>query len=217
MASDFLIKISNLAKFHGHKLIFKNINFCIAPGMSALLTGANGAGKSTLLRIIAGLSSPSAGEVEKKDTLSMAYIGHATFLYPGLTAEENLAFWAKANKINYKNKDIITLLERLDLPADEPAAAFSRGMAQRLNFGRALMLEPDFFLLDEPFTGMDLQSRRNMRRELAQKLAAGAAMLMVSHNLDEDSFLTSQVFALKNGALDFFKYSANRDFQTGGL
>lgn len=93
-----MLELKRVAKLYGVKVIFKDVSCAFAPGSVSLLVGGNGAGKSTLMRIMAGLSRPSAGTVRcAADDVRLGYLGHATFLYPGLTALENLAFWREAH------------------------------------------------------------------------------------------------------------------------
>ena len=88
------IELRKVAKTFGAKLILRDATCRFDAGTVSLITGENGAGKSTLLRIIAGLTAPTAGSVRiAPDETRIGYLGHSTFLYPALTALENLAFW----------------------------------------------------------------------------------------------------------------------------
>ena len=87
-----MLELVRVAKVYGVKVVFKDVSCALAAGSVSLLVGGNGAGKSTLMRIMAGLSRPSAGAANVTDQARVGYLGHATFLYPGLTAVENLAF-----------------------------------------------------------------------------------------------------------------------------
>lgn len=196
-----LIAITGLSKFQGDRIILRNLNFEGRGGSLVLLQGANGAGKSTLLRIMAGLTRPTAGKVERAENL--AYIGHPTFLYPGLTAIQNLAFQAKINNLALSEQDLLGILKKAGLAAYayEPVRVFSRGMAQRLNFCRALMPEPELMLLDEPFTGMDAPSQAAMRSELERRRDAGACIILVSHTPQADAPLATEMLTLARGSL----------------
>lgn len=203
MPDEHLLSLESVAKIYGHKLIFKNVSLKFHAGDAALLTGDNGTGKSTLLKVIAGLTAPSAGKISKKDNLRLAYLGHATFLYPGLTALENLSFWAKASGINASSDNLLAALEKVGLlnSAHEQAGIFSRGMAQRLNFARVMMSQPELFLLDEPFTGMDSQSRQLVLQAVQNHRDAGAAILMISHEPERDKILCAKILTLSGHTL----------------
>ena len=106
-----MLQLVRVAKTYGVKVIFKDVSCAFAPGSVSLLVGGNGAGKSTLMRVMAGLSRPSAGEARLAEHVRVGYLGHATFLYPGLTALENLAFWRDACGLAFSRKDLMAALE----------------------------------------------------------------------------------------------------------
>lgn len=201
--SEALISVSNLGKTRGERAILRNLDFVCQSGELSLVLGPNGAGKSTFLRILAGLANASAGEITRKEGLRMSYIGHATFLYPSLNAVDNLLFQAKINGLCIKEREIVEILKKAGLAAQayEPVRVFSRGMAQRLNFCRALMTNPELLLLDEPFTGMDQQSQKSMRMELARLRDNGAGIILVSHAPEVDSAIADKVLSLSKGRL----------------
>lgn len=179
-----LASLENIGKLYGDRLVLKNVNLQLGRRSLYLLTGRNGSGKSTLLKIIAGLARPDSGSIKKMDSLNTAYLGHDTFIYPALTAFQNLRFWARAYRIKADDAALMEVLRRVRLEkrAHDQARTFSRGMAQRLNFGRALMQGADLYLLDEPFTGMDTASRELLSAELARLRENGAGILMVTHS-----------------------------------
>lgn len=203
MAAESLISARNVSRFYGEKLVFRNLDIDAMPGRLYLILGANGAGKSTLLRLLAGLLRPDAGEITRRANLKIAYLGHHTFLYPSLTAIQNLHFWAKSHRLALGKSDLLAILERagLEAQAHEQTRSFSRGMAQRLNFARCLMLDPELMLLDEPFTGMDAQSRLTLRQELARRRDSGASILLVSHSPDTDSVIADAVLTVEKHRL----------------
>lgn len=204
--------LERVGKRYGAATVLRNVEGVLARGTVTLVTGGNGAGKSTLLKIMAGLSQPSSGRVllrpESGASASgprLGYVGHATFLYPELTALENLAFWRTAHQLRLNRDALLALLERVGLAehAHERARVFSRGMAQRLNLARVLMLAPDILLLDEPATGLDAPSRDLLRREIAAARERGACVALVSHDLAGDASLADRVLALTRGAVTY--------------
>ncbi len=182
-----LLALHKVSKLFAQRCILKDVNVRIESGTVTLLTGANGAGKTTLMRIMAGLSKPSFGKVEHGvDERELGYLGHATFVYPALTAQENLQFWANMYGLEEKEETSIrTVLERVELLpfAGEKAGVFSRGMAQRLNLARLLMLKPKLWLLDEPSTGLDVRSSALLRQEVLQAKDGGAGIVWISHDV----------------------------------
>lgn len=207
-----LLKLDNVAKFYGSRLIFKGISLELARGCTILLVGPNGAGKSTLLKIMAGLLRPAAGKVEYglKDNEQIGYLGHQTFIYPALSAVENLMFWNRLYSLGKSAAEIKTLLERVELAqfAEERAGAFSRGMAQRLNLARILLISPTLLLLDEPSTGLDTRSRALLDKEIQAAGANGAGIVWISHSLEEDLPKADSVAILADSRLAFLGNAA---------
>lgn len=200
-----MLELVRVAKVYGVKVIFKDVSCALAAGSVSLLVGGNGAGKSTLMRIMAGLSRPSAGAATVADQARVGYLGHATFLYPGLTAVENLTFWRDAYALKLTRDDLMAGLARVGLEAHahERAGVFSRGMAQRLNLARVLMQAPDVLLLDEPGTGLDAASLALLRREITAARQRGACVVLISHDLAGDAPLADRLLALERRKLAY--------------
>ena len=107
-----MLKLTGVGKLFGSRVVLRNVSLETQPGTVSLLVGANGAGKTTLLKIMAGLARPSAGTVERHcDPGELGYLGHATFIYPGLSALENLAFWSRLHGLGAERSRLIALLE----------------------------------------------------------------------------------------------------------
>ncbi len=199
-----LLEIQNVTKFFGNRCIFKNISFNVCEGSLSLLMGANGAGKSTLLSIMAGLAKPTAGKLTLHvEDGELGYLGHSTFLYAGLTALENLRFWGELYGTKVEATNLKDILERVDLApfAHEKAGVFSRGMAQRLNLARILLLQPRLWLLDEPCTGLDVQSANLLRSEVTNAAANGAGIVWISHDIVADAPLAQRLLRIEKGKL----------------
>ncbi len=202
-----MLECVKAAKLYGRKLVFKGVSFSLAAGEVMLLAGPNGAGKSTLLRLAAGLERPTSGSVScTAEPGAIGYIGHATFLYPQLSALENLAFWSRYSGKRTAEATLMQALERMNLAhvARERAGSFSRGMAQRLSLARVFLLEPRLVLLDEPGTGLDVQSRAILAREIQDLKRRGAAVLWVSHHLEQDLDLVDKVLTIENNRMAFY-------------
>lgn len=200
-----LLRLSQIGKLYGNRLVLKNVSLTISSGSVVLLVGPNGAGKTTLLKIMAGLTSLSAGVRECFCKAGeIGYLGHATFLYPGLSALENLTFWGKMHKRETGRAHLIRILEQVELNhvAEEYAGTFSRGMAQRLNLARILLLEPRLLLLDEPGTGMDNRSLTFLFQTIRSARAQGSGIVWISHDILRDQEYADQIVALKNHTID---------------
>ncbi|MEG2140332.1 MAG: ABC transporter ATP-binding protein [Bilophila sp.] len=191
--------LTRVGKVFGSRAVLQNISLEVHPGTVSLLIGSNGAGKTTLLKIMAGLMRPDAGSVERTCADGkLGYLGHATFIYPGLSAFENLAFWDKAHGQASGKARILAVLERVELTrfAEERAGTFSRGMAQRLNLARILLQQPRLLLLDEPGTGLDVRSLSLLHREIALARTDGVAVVWITHDAASDALCADRIIAL---------------------
>ncbi len=199
------LELKKVSKFFAERCILKEVSFNIESESITLLSGANGAGKTTLMRIMAGLSSPSFGEVIRHVTESkLGYLGHATFIYPALTARENLHFWADIYGLSAEDcAQIPTVLQRVELSpfAEEKAGIFSRGMAQRLNLARMLLLKPKLWLLDEPSTGLDVRSNELLLAEILRAKEDGAGIVWISHDIEAHKHFADNILRVEKSRL----------------
>ncbi|HXY69019.1 MAG TPA: heme ABC exporter ATP-binding protein CcmA [Gemmatimonadales bacterium] len=199
------LEVAGLAKRFGHVRALRGVDFTLRGGDALAVFGPNGAGKTTLLRLVAGLLRPDAGrvriagdEVGRGDAAHRRRVGlisHHSLLYDGLTAAENLLFYARL----YALADPRAAARRalagvaLEARADDPVGTFSRGMVQRLAIARALLHDPDVLLLDEPFSGLDQRAAATLRALLERLRAERRTMVLVTHNLDEGLELATHV------------------------
>ncbi len=180
-----MIRGENLCKFYGDRLVFRDTFFEIRKGEICFVLGPNGCGKSTLLRIIAGLASPTKGKIEMDvGKEEIGYIGHRPYLYRGLTAVENLDFWNRLYRRQLDQHELMDFLSITGLApfAHERVSRFSRGMVQRLNLARLMVLDPEIYLLDEPSSGLDESSRRFLCNFIGEKRIQGKTILWVTHD-----------------------------------
>ena len=201
-----LIKLAGIGKLFGARAVLKNVSLEVFPGTVTLLVGANGAGKTTLLRIMAGLARPTVGTVERFcEDGELGYLGHATFIYPGLTALENLAFWSGMHGNQTDKATLSEALARVELApfAEERAGTFSRGMAQRLNLARILLQSPPLLLLDEPGTGLDVRSLAILHREIAASRDRGAGIVWITHDVAGDAKRADRIIAIENRTIGY--------------
>lgn len=202
-----LLKLDKVAKMYGNRLIIKDVSCTIESGTITLLAGPNGAGKSTLLKIMAGLSEPTAGNVKLTvENDKIGYVGHQTFIYPDLSAIENLSFWSSLHGQKTDEKTLLNALDRVELKrfAFERAGCFSRGMAQRLNLARVFLLQPSLILLDEPGTGLDVRSMSILHNEIAAAKERGAGLVWISHSVAADLVRADNVLAIRDKQVEYF-------------
>ena len=161
------VAAQGVTKRFGRSAALRGIDIEASPGERLAVFGPNGSGKTTLLRILAGLSSPTNGEVRigglthakgaRRLRGRIGVVAHHTYLYDDLTAEENLVFYARMFGLAEPERAAAEALERAGLfeRRRDRVRAFSRGMQQRAALARATLHDPDVLLLDEPDTGLD--------------------------------------------------------------
>ena len=205
------ITFTEVSRHFGRRRVLNKINFQCRAREIVALVGANGAGKSTLLGIAATLLAPSSGRVQYGDAVPVSsadlrarigVLGHDLFIYPELSASENLAFFARAYGVRDVGRVVQSALQRAGLDErDDPAGRFSRGMRQRLALERALLHEPRLVLLDEPFTGLDDASTAALRGRLSDLREAGCIVLVATHDLETIDGVADRAVLLRGGRL----------------
>ncbi|WP_300673619.1 ATP-binding cassette domain-containing protein [Desulfoluna sp.] len=168
--------------------VLRNLNLTIPEGQRMAVTGPSGAGKSTILKLIAGLVIPTSGLVIRH-TCRTGYVFQEPRLLPWNTALENvtLPLIARGEKRLNARKTGITCLADMGLSGFEHSYPdqLSGGMKQRVSIARALAIEPDLLLLDEPFTGLDPALRESICQHLEQALSKKVATVIhVTHDVD---------------------------------
>ncbi|MGH7814286.1 MAG: heme ABC exporter ATP-binding protein CcmA [Candidatus Binataceae bacterium] len=208
-----VLETHRLGVIFGQTPVLREIDFELMPGRGAFVIGANGAGKSTLLRVIAGLTTPTSGAalVFGQDTrrLTARYrrrigmLAHESFLYPNLTARENLEFYASLYGLPDPPASAEAWLDRAGLApfAGVRVRAFSRGMEQRLAAARAMIADPLLLLLDEPFAALDYEGAGAMAGLIRAALERGASVIAAMHGVPPIEGVAFEVFELSRGRL----------------
>jgi heme exporter protein A len=179
-----VIRAAGVGKRYGAKRVFDRLDFELERGGFLVVTGPNGSGKTTLLRLVAGLAAPTAGELEVAvDRAQLGFVGHEPLVYRELTALENLDLYGRLYRVPERRERIGMLLERFGLwdARAQRTASFSRGMLQRLALCRAFLHEPELYVLDEPFTGLDDEGAELLDHELAERRPRGT-FLVATHD-----------------------------------
>ncbi|MBP0019153.1 MAG: ATP-binding cassette domain-containing protein [Cyanobacteria bacterium SBLK] len=195
-----LLILDRIAHQYNRRLILDGISFTLKLGQILCLTGPSGCGKTTLLRMAAGLVSPKVGTIANGFSRT-GYVFQDPRLLPWQTARENLAFGLKARGIGKSERDRAarSLGKQLGLESvlHYYPHQLSGGMRQRVALGRALAIEPDLLLLDEPFHGLDVGRRREFQALMLQLLRdRGLAACLVSHDLAEAVRLGDRLLVL---------------------
>ena len=209
------LELRDVSKHFGEFQALMGVNLRIEAGDSVLLYGPNGAGKTTLLRMLATLARPSEGQalyggsdVHRDPSAAKAAIGfvsHASFLYGELTVGENLEFTGKLfGVVNLRQRldtviDLFRLRERIRTPVSE----LSRGYQQRVSLARAFLHDPDFLLLDEPFTGLDAASTSSLQDLMRQLREQGKGLVFSTHNFEQGAALAERLVAVEDGRVRY--------------
>jgi heme exporter protein A len=208
-----LIEARALGKSFGPVPVLRDVNVSVEAGCGAAVIGANGAGKSTLIRVLAGLSAPSRGVAllfgEPARTLMPALrrriglLSHQSFVYPNLTARENLEFYATLYGIEDARAAATEWLTRvaLGVAADARVRGISRGMEQRLALARAMLAGPDVLILDEPFAALDPDGVALATALIGEAMARGCAVLASAHSPGAFEEIGLAIFMLNRGRL----------------
>jgi len=206
------ISAEDVSRNFGRRRAVSRITFRARRGTILGLLGPNGAGKSTLLAMLATVLRPSAGVI-RYGTLGtsagpalrarIGVLGHDLFLYPELTARENLVFFAGLYGLADADARARGALAKagLDTRSEDAVAGFSRGMRQRVALERALIHDPRLALLDEPFTGLDDASTELLVRRLRDLREGGAIVIVATHDLDLAEGLLDRAIFLRDGRI----------------
>jgi len=214
-----MIRISEINKSFPQKkdMILSDISFSINKGEAMALVGENGAGKTTLIRILSMILKPDSGffsfddikfsgnpDYIKKRTGTL-FSGEGS-LYDRLTASENIKYYAQLNGVNKSDyiKKIEPLIEDLSLSGflNDRVSTFSRGMKQRTAIARALITDPDFIILDEPSTGLDIIAGNSVKRIINRLKESGKTILFSSHNTDEIFTCADRITVIHKGKIN---------------
>lgn len=175
-----MISLENVSKKFGKNIVFENLNLQFKPGSISGIVGENGAGKTTLFRCIAGLESYEGRIDSLKSPLKnhLGYLMTNPYLLDRITGMEYIELFLYAREISIKN---IAQHNIFDLPLKEYATNYSTGMKKKLAITAMLLLNNDYFILDEPFSGLDIQSNM-LLTEIIQKLRSlNKTILLSSH------------------------------------
>ena len=211
-----MITASHLTRQFGARVVVDDVTLTVGKGELVALLGPNGAGKTTTMRMLTGLIRPTRGttaiegvELTERNGSRLrrriGFLTEAPGLWDRLTVRENLEVYAALYDVRRPAAAIDALLSRLGLSdrADARSAELSKGMKQKVALARALVHEPEVLLLDEPTAGLDPEIAKQVRDLLEERRAAGCALLVSTHNLDEAERIADRVAVIQHRLLAF--------------
>lgn len=212
------LKIDKLSKNYDHKFAIRQISFTANKGQTTVIIGPSGCGKSTLLRLIVGLIPLDSGNIFfnnvalGRDNIrqyrqKMGYVIQEGGLFPHLNAEKNISLMARhigwgKEKINERLKELASLVQFPERLLSHFPGELSGGQRQRVSLMRALMLDPELLLFDEPFGSLDPLIRYDLKKDLRkvfQRLEK--TVLLVTHDISEASYFGDAIILLRNGRI----------------
>ncbi len=187
-----MLEVLDLECTRGDRPLFSDLSFYLDRGQLLRVLGPNGAGKTTLLRTLCGLTRPTAGAIHwnartipalgDEYRQQLAYVGHRNGIQGDLTCNENLRV-ATCLNVARDTRAAMTALDRLGLAPYHhlPAKILSQGQKRRLALARLLVADKPLWILDEPFSALDVESCQLMASLLAEHLSLGGLVVLTSH------------------------------------
>lgn len=200
------IKLVNVSKFYAVEKeqvkVLNGINLNLPAHKITIILGRSGCGKTTLLRLVAGLEAFEQGEIEATDVKRKAYVFQEDRLMPWLTVRKNITFGLKDKEVNHKAIDEIIEMVGLEKFDSAYPSQLSGGMKQRASIARAFAYQPDFIMMDEPFSALDYFTRAQMQKELLSiHNKTACSILFVTHSIDEALMLGNKIVILEKGII----------------
>ncbi|WP_045878407.1 ATP-binding cassette domain-containing protein [Pseudofrankia sp. DC12] len=213
--NDPAIEVAGLTKSYGDHAVLDGVDLTVPAGTVYALLGPNGAGKTTIVNILATLLTPDDGEIRVAGfdvrrepagvRAAIGVTGQFSAIDELLTGAENLRLMADLAHLDRAatTTAVTVMLERFDLvdAADRRAQAYSGGMKRRLDLAMTLIARPQLIFLDEPTTGLDPRSRRDLWAIVREQVADGVTVLLTTQYLDEADQLADRIGVLDGGRL----------------
>jgi ABC-2 type transport system ATP-binding protein len=224
-----VISAVGLTRHFGTRVAVDDVSLSVGPSEIVALLGPNGAGKTTTLRMLGGLIAPTNGSTaidgialtcQTADSLRgrVGFLPETPGLWDRLSVRENLRIYAGLYAVSQPERTVDRALDLLGLAdrASTLTAELSKGMRQKVALARTLLHEPANLLLDEPTSGLDPEVARSVRHLLDRRRAAGCAILVSTHNLDEAERLADRIAVMNRTLLALDRPSALRQRLTAG-
>ncbi len=196
-----MIRVVGIVKRFGEELVLDRVSIEVGNGEIVGLVGPNGCGKTTLLRILSGLETPEGGTVEINGKIG--YVPQDDILLPWLSLKNNIALGLRFRGVSHRGREDKVYEAATFLGITEYLNKYPRhvsgGTARKASIARALVLEPDILLLDEPYSGLDISSIDSLQSILTRvSKVRGVSMLIVSHQIDELAQIANKIYSLSH-------------------
>ena len=200
------IKLVNVSKFYAVEKetikVLDGINLEIPQNKITIILGRSGCGKTTLLRLVSGLEDFDQGEILGSKSKKKAYVFQEDRLMPWLNVKKNITFGINKNEIDDAKIDKIIDTVGLNKFYSAYPSQLSGGMKQRVSIARAFAYNPDFIMMDEPFSALDFFTREQMQNELLRiNKTLKCSILFVTHSIDEALTLGDKIVILEKGII----------------
>ena len=214
------IKLVNVSKVYTVEKenikVLDGIDLTIPANKITVILGRSGCGKTTLLRLVSGLETLDQGEILGANSKQTSYVFQEDRLMPWLNVKKNITFGIQNKEID--NSKIDEIIEMVGLKKFFSAypRQLSGGMKQRVSIARAFAYNPDFILMDEPFSALDFFTREQLQKDLLRiHQTSKCSILFVTHSIDEALILADQIIILEKGIIksqyNFEEQSSDRD------
>ena len=182
--------------------VLNGINLDIPQNKITVILGRSGCGKTTLLRLVAGLEDFEQGEIIGASSNKKAYVFQEDRLMPWLDVKSNITFGIHRKEIDHNRIDRIIETVGLEKFYNAYPKQLSGGMKQRVSIARAFAYDPDFIMMDEPFSALDYFTREQMQKELLKiHERLKCSILFVTHSIDEALILGDKIVILEKGII----------------
>jgi ABC-type multidrug transport system, ATPase component len=199
-----VLEVDGLSKSFGERAALSQVSLEVSRGELLAVLGPNGAGKTTLLSILAGITKPDAGRIDRSNG-EVGWVPQQAGLYRRLTVEENLRLFARMERADDVEGIIERMLDQTGLEdrRHDQVSSLSGGNQQRINIAIGLLGEPSVLLLDEPSSGLDPSQRVRLWEFVAGLAKAGTTVIYSTHQIEEASHYGDRLVVLADGETIF--------------
>ncbi len=209
-SAPWAVELLGVTKSFDYRPVLRGIDLRVTAGQILAVLGANGSGKSTLLRLMAGLIQPTRGTVAVFGHHArpvpdlqrrIGLVPHQSLLYESLTVEENLVFFAGLYRVASSHVEATLRDARLSSLRGRRVRILSRGQRQQVDLARAVLHDPALLLLDEPFTGLDLDAAARLA-DAIRRSSGNRTVIFATHDVAEARALAAGAAVLRGGRLE---------------